>query len=248
MSLMSDADAESAVTTNQPAKPRPRRRHLLLLAVLAVLAVAAIAVSLRAIRVERPAPSHANTIQPESNGDSALELLRRAAQRGETSAQMELATRYLNGDGVDRDDAAAVSWLQEAARRGNGDAQYELGNTYADGRGVPRDPVNAYACYVLAGANGNSASDEALRFLTPKLSDAQIAQVRLTVGDMYEQGRGTPVDYVAAYTWFTLAQSAGSADGQRARQSLASKMSRQQLDAANRRASEWLRRHSQQPR
>jgi TPR repeat protein len=138
--------------------------------------------------------------------------------------------------------------MTRASRRGNGDAQYELGNAYADGRGVPRDPVNAYACYVLASANGNSAGDEALKFLTPKLSDAQIAQVRLTVGDMYEQGRGTPVDYVAAYTWFTLAQSAGSADGQGARQALASKMTRQQLDAANRRASEWLRRHGQQSR
>jgi TPR repeat protein len=237
MSLMPAAKEE------EPAKARPKRHHLLGIAVLAVLAAGALWVSLRSIGV---LPKFGATQADQAQ--SRMDLLRRTAERGEIPAQLELATRYRNGDGVARDDAQAVRWLQEAARLGSADAQYELGNAYADGRGVPRDPINAYACYVLAGANGNSASEEALRFLTPKLTDAQIAKVRMTVGEMYLQGRGTPADNVAAYTWFTLAGVAGSADSQRARQSLASKMSRQQISAADKRASEWLRRHGQPAR
>jgi len=189
-------------------------------------------------------PTSSKLSQPEVNTAPPLEALRVVAQQGDASAQLALAKKYRDGDGVERDDVEAASWLQQAARLGNADAQYELGNAYADGRGVDRDPINAYACYVLAGANNNSASDEALRLLTPKLSDAQIAQVRSTIGEMYLQGRGTPVDYAAAYTWFKLAESAGSADGQRLRQEVASKMTTQQIAAADRRAAEWLKRHS----
>jgi TPR repeat protein len=163
-------------------------------------------------------------------------------------AQYELAVRYQNGNGVERNDAESVRWLQEAARLGNGDAQFELGNAYLKGRGVAQDPVAAYACYVLAGANGNAASEQALKSMTATLTSSQIAQVRATVAEMYLQGRGTPQDSVAAYTWFTLAESAGSADSGSAKRALAGKMSKAQIAAARRHASEWLKDHGEQSR
>jgi hypothetical protein len=225
-------------------RPEPKRRRLLPIAGLAVIAGAAIALSVHPGGSQAKAPASSKVSQPEVTTVPPLEPLRVAAQQGDSSAQVALAKKYRDGDGVERDDAGAIRWLQQAARLGNADAQYELGNAYAEGRGVDRDPINAYACYVLAGANNNSASDDALRLLTPKLSDAQIAQVRSTIGEMYLQGRGTPADYAAAYTWFKLAESAGSADGQRLRQEVASKMTAQQIAAADRRAAEWLKRHS----
>ncbi len=222
-----------------------KRRPLLWILVLAIVALAAIGLSLHWV-LSRPEPPH----RAKPAGISAVrspDLLRRA-ESGDAHAQYELAMRYKSGDGVPQNDPESILWLKEAARRGSADAQFELGNAYSDGRGVPRDPVNAYACYVLASANGNSESNEMLKFLTPKVTDEQIGEIRVTVGDMYLAGRGTPADPVQAYTWFSLAASAGSHDGQRQRQLLASKLSRKQIAAAEQRASQWLARHGQQGR
>jgi hypothetical protein len=225
------------------ADKKPTHRLLAWVIGLAMVAGAAIGLSLAfGTGQPKPAASAPPTMTTQA------QWLQRAAASGESSAQYELAMRFRSGEGVERNDTEAVRWLRESARQGNGDAQYELGNAYADGRGIERDPINAYACYVLAGANGNSASEQALKFLTPKLSGPQIGEVRDTVGQMYLEGRGTPVNLVAAYTWFSLADVAGNADGQRQKQVLASKMSRAQVTAAERRASDWLRRHGQKPR
>jgi TPR repeat protein len=226
----------------------PKHRLLLPIAGLAVIAGAAIALSLPTGGSPANKPAAPKVSQSVGKDTSELDRLRVAAQQGDSTAQLTLARKYRDGEGVERDEAQAVSWLQQAARLGNSDAQYELDNAYGEGSGVERDPILAYACYVLASANGNPASDEALRLLIPKLTDGQIAQVRSTIGEMYLQGRGTPVDYVAAYTWFKLAESAGSGDGQRLRAEVASKMTKQQIAAADRRADEWLKRHSPQAR
>ena len=176
---------------------------------------------------------------------SQVESLTRTAQQGDASAQYYLALRYRDGDGLAKDDGESVRWLKEAARQGNGDAQYELGNAYLNGRGVDKDPVYAYACYALAGANGNVASEEKLKALTPTLTSAQVAQYRATVAEMYLQGRGTPQDYKAAYMWFTLAEYAGNPDSTAAKKALALKMSKAQMAAAQRGAEAWVKAHGQ---
>ncbi len=224
-------ELQSLASAGSILETAPKRRLMLFVGGLALIAVGALALSIRS----------GNTAPRKSF--AVVEKLRNAAQQGQPTAQFELARHYQNGQGVEPNDVEAVRWLREAARQGDADAQYELGNAYADGRGVAPDMVNAYACYVLAGANGNSASDEALRRLTPHMTSAQIAQVRSTVGEMYLEGRGTPVDYIGAYAWFRLAESAGSSDGRSARRAVASKMTKRQIAAAELRASDWLKHH-----
>jgi hypothetical protein len=177
-----------------------------------------------------------------------VEKLRSAADAGDAAAQYDLAMRYLRGDGVAPNDSDAAEWLIKSARLGNSSAQLQLGVAYELGRGVPRDLVKAYACYVMAGVNGNTGSEGAQRALIPKLTRRQIGEVRTLVGDMYQSGVGTPADNVQAYMWFSLAETAGSKEGQRARALLASKMSREQIGTAERRASEWLKRQKPAPR
>jgi hypothetical protein len=53
--------------------------------------------------------------------------------------------RYVHGEGVRRDPAAAVRLLCKAARDGHAEARYELGVLYLHGRGVPRDDALAAA-------------------------------------------------------------------------------------------------------
>ena len=222
---------QSIASDDSVPEAAPKRRLMLFVGGLALIAVGALALSIRS----------GNTAPRKSF--AVVEKLRNAAQQGQPAAQVELARHYQAGEGIKRNDVEAVRWLREAARQGDADAQYELGNAYADGKGVAADIVSAYACYVLAGAKGNTAGDEALRRLTPQMTSAQIAQVRSTVGEMFLEGRGTPVDYVGAYAWFRLAESAGSSDGRSARRAVASKMTKQQIAAAERRASDWLKHH-----
>ena len=49
---------------------------------------------------------------------------------------------------------------------------------------------------------------------------------------LYEQGRGLPLDYVAAYTWYSRALAAGDASGANRRNQLSRLMTRKQLDEA----------------
>jgi hypothetical protein len=188
-------------------------------------------------------PNKAPTVQAGA-ASSEIEKLRHAAEADDAAAQYDLAMRYLKGDGVGQSDADATALLLKSAHLGNSSAQLQLGVAYELGRGVPQDFVKAYACYLIAGANGNAGSDAAQKALTPKLTMRQIAEGRTLLGEMYQSGVGTPVDNVQAYMWFTLAEAAGSKDGQREKALLASKLTRDQIDAASRSAAERLNRNT----
>jgi hypothetical protein len=65
---------------------------------------------------------------------------RAVAERGFAIGQINLAFMYLDGLGVERDDAMAAALLTKAAERNHPVAQNNLGLLYAAGRGVPEDP------------------------------------------------------------------------------------------------------------
>ena len=54
-----------------------------------------------------------------------------SAAQGNPSAQRVLGLMYLNGQGVQKDDAKAVAWFLKAAAQGDVDAQFNLGGMYA---------------------------------------------------------------------------------------------------------------------
>jgi len=66
------------------------------------------------------------------------------------------------------------------------------------------------------------------------------------LGLMYETGRGVPLDYVEAYKWLSLAAAQGHRSASNARHSIASIMTKQQVERAEAEVSEWQHQHPPQ--
>ena len=60
---------------------------------------------------------------------------RKAAERGDATAQYNLGRSYYIGDGVNKSITEAVKWCEKAAEQGNAGAQYFLGACYVLGEG-----------------------------------------------------------------------------------------------------------------
>ncbi len=219
------------------------------LAVLAGVAVLVVAVAGMAWHYSRSSGVRPKmpVSQPELTGVSRDQVADRVfllADRGDPAAQYRLGLLYKTGLLVPRNAGEAATWFQKAAEQGQVDAEYELGMAFLSGEGVSQDNVNAYTWFVVASAAGDRGSDEAIKVLTPKLTDSDIARVRAQLGDMYSRGIGARPDYVAAYTWFTLAEAAGENHSASGKNDLAAKMTPEQISEANARASEWLKKHT----
>ena len=109
-----------------------------------------------------------------------------AAEMGHADAQNFLGTYYLNGYGVEEDEAAAVEWFQKAAGQNNMFGNYNLGRCYQNGWGVEKDPQTSLRFYLLAAEQGHAgAQNEA--------------------GRCYLNGWGHEKDHVKAAEWFRKA-------------------------------------------
>ncbi|NNN18892.1 MAG: hypothetical protein HKL84_03445, partial [Acidimicrobiaceae bacterium] len=120
----------------------------------------------------------------------ALNLFRRAAERGYAPGQYYLGEMYGEGKGVLCDYELAASWYQRAAEQGYADAQVALGILYREGQGVPQDYAQAA---------------DWLR----KAADQRNAQADLYLGQMYETGQGVEQDSAQALQWYQKAADNG---------------------------------------
>jgi hypothetical protein len=66
----------------------------------------------------------------------------------------------MNGEGVARDYAEALTWFRKAAEQGDEQAQYNLGAMYGNGRGVPQDYMRSYFWFSLAASRSSGAENE----------------------------------------------------------------------------------------
>ena len=94
--------------------------------------------------------------------ESAVPLLRRAADAGFAPAEANLGAMYLNGTGVDQDTRQAVELLQQAANRGNAVAACNLGRIFELGLGIHANRERAYAAYRQAAELGSPVGARAL--------------------------------------------------------------------------------------
>jgi hypothetical protein len=140
-------------------------------------------------------------------------------------------------------DAEISTLTREAVEQRNGASQYELGMRYTQGQGVKPDKVVGYAWLVLARSNGDRRTEGTLRALTPQLSPTELQEVRVVLGDWHARGFGVPSDYVAAHTWFSLAEVAGSAEAKVRKKQIEGRMSPGQIQDANAKTKAWLSRH-----
>ncbi|MEZ5543079.1 MAG: tetratricopeptide repeat protein [Pseudomonadota bacterium] len=135
----------------------------------------------------------------------------REANQGDSEAQYDVGTMYLNGRGVQASRATAVDWFTKAAdqnnpqaitrlklmhenearyqktladaERGERDSQYELGNMYTKGIGIDVDYPKAIAAYEQAAAQGHE-------------------KAAYKLGLLYYEGSGVAANKQTAIEWF----------------------------------------------
>ena len=111
-----------------------------------------------------------------------------------------------------------------AAEQGDSDAQSILGIMYDDGQGVVQDYKEAAKWYRLAAEQGDS--------------DAQY-----NLGLLYFNGQGVVQDYKLAHMWLNIAATDGDEVASKGRETVARKMSSEDVSKAQDMAREWVKNH-----
>lgn len=108
---------------------------------------------------------------------TAVETFQPLAEKGNARAQFFLGEMYLNGSGVQQDNAQALKWATAAAEQKDSDAQYALGGIYESGKGAPQDYVQAHMWYSLSATSGDEqAIRKKAELEIKKMSAPQIEQ------------------------------------------------------------------------
>lgn len=77
------------------------------------------------------------------------------AEEGNVDAMIGLAQRYLNGEGVDKDNKKAFQFYKKAAEHGNADAQYYIASCYYYGNNVDKNVDTALSWIIKSANQGN---------------------------------------------------------------------------------------------
>jgi TPR repeat protein len=120
-----------------------------------------------------------------------------------------------------KDYATALVKFRSAAQQGIAIAQYNLGQMYNQGIGIAQDYKEAVHWYKLAAEQG-------------------LAQAQHNLGYMYSNGQGIIQNYVRAHMWYNIAAANGVKLSAENRGIVASKMTPQQVEQAQRMARECM--------
>jgi TPR repeat protein len=161
----------------------------------------------------------------------AIAAWRKAADKGSTSAMVELGVLYGTGAGVARDDAQAQKLFERAAEAGNPRGVSNLA-ALGGGGGASADPArarellakaaetNAEAQYqlglLLADGSGGAKDDAGARALFEKAAAQNHPGALERMGAFTQEGRGGPKDSSAAKAYYERAAALGDEDAKRA--------------------------------
>jgi uncharacterized protein len=161
----------------------------------------------------------------------AVAAWRRAADKGSSSAMVELGVLYATGSGVAKDDAQARKLFERAAGAGNPRGVTNLA-ALGGGGGASSDPArarellakaaqtNAEAQYqlgvMLADGTGGAKDDVGARSLFEKAAAQNHAGALERMGEFAQEGRGGPKDSDAAKAYFKRAADLGDEDAKKA--------------------------------
>lgn len=142
-----------------------------------------------------------------------IAALKKMAEQGKVESMVALADLYANGNGVPQDYGQAVRLYRKAAEQGDAAAQCKLGFLYAEGKGISQDFAQSVVWY-------------------RKAIDQDYAPAKYALGSMYFTGKGVTKDKVQAYAWLSLAAAQGDANATINKEFAASKLTPEQLTAA----------------
>jgi TPR repeat protein len=160
----------------------------------------------------------------------AIAAWRKAADKGSTSAMVELGVHYGTGNGVARDEAQARKLFERAAEAGNPRGVSNL--AALGGSSASTDPArsrellgraaetNAEAQYqlgmMLAEGTGGQKDDAAARALFEKAAAQNHPGALERMGAFTTEGRGGPKDSSAAKAYYERAAALGDEDAKKA--------------------------------
>ena len=116
-------------------------------------------------------------------------------EKGDAGTESALGWEYMNGIGVERDQAEGIKWYRKAVAQGSAEAEWYLADCYARGNGVEQDIAEAIKLYRKSAEQGYAVAEHDL-------------------GVCYEKGNGVLKDYVEAFRWYSKAAEQGDALGQ----------------------------------
>lgn len=146
------------------------------------------------------------------------------------SAELNVARKYLTGDGVPVDHSEGRSWVERSANHDNVAAQVLLGLLLQEGTGGPPDIASALHWFERAARNGNAEAQtiagtiflggEGIESDVPAAhhwllsAAAQNApDAAVLMGELYESGKGVPRDLPTARHFYGIAAAEGNPSG-----------------------------------
>lgn len=169
----------------------------------------------------------ANRQMPE-----AIAAWRKAADKGSTSAMVELGVLYGTGAGVAKDEAQARKLFEKAAEAGNPRGVSNLAALGGGSTGAPANPArsrellgraaetNAEAQYqlglMLSNGSGGQQDDVAARAMFEKAAAQNHPGALERMGAFAQEGRGGPKDKDAAKAYYERAAALGDEDAKKA--------------------------------
>ncbi len=161
----------------------------------------------------------------------AIAAWRKAADKGSTSAMVELGVLYGTGAGVAKDDAQARKLFERAAEAGNPRGVSNLA-ALGGSSGASSDPArarellakaaetNAEAQYqlglMMADGTGGAQDDIGARALFEKAAAQNHPGALERMGAFTQEGRGGPKDATAAKAYYERAAALGDEDAKKA--------------------------------
>jgi hypothetical protein len=154
----------------------------------------------------------------------ATKTLTARAEKGDATAQADLAMAYLRGDGVVSNPAAAAGWAGLSATKGHAQGQFLLGTIYNSG--IKPDPHTGFRWMSAAALNGNvkAMHNVAVAFVIGSGIEKNPTEAANWFGKaaakgyrdsafdlavLYERGEGVAQSTQRALYWYDRAAAAG---------------------------------------
>ncbi len=157
--------------------------------------------------------------------ETALAKWQLPADSGDANSQFGLGQMYGNGFGVMMDDDQAIKYYGLAVEQGHAQAQCNLAVMHQNGWGVTQNDAEAARLYTLSAEQG--------------VTEAQIA-----IGRMLSLDYSEAYDPVLAYKWFSIATLMENIDAGVKRDTIAEKMTAEQITEAQALIELWSDGHS----
>ena len=157
--------------------------------------------------------------QVKQSDAESIRWYRKACERGDTEAQVKLASLLIAGHGVAKDYVEARKWCEAAAKEISAGGEACLGYIYRSGLGVDKNPKEAIRYFLLATRQSNIVAERML-------------------GEMYESGEAGKTDRVEALIWYIQAALAGDKPARAAAVKLMASMDKSEQSKAEKRMRE----------